>query len=339
MGFLNDIFNTGGEFFGAPIKGFARGISERVESVPNVVKAPQLQGNPFTDRYREIAGQLLNQGQSLDANAGHGNQLQPRAQQQDFGDYLISQAKGQGPSVSGALLNQGLDHQLANNYALATSAKGNLNPALAHRMALQQNASASQNTAQQAAIARMQEMQAAQGLASQNLAATRQQDIQNSGLYGSLGLNYANLARQYENSGLVAAQSNQNAEAGANKLNTEIATGNVKQQNEMIGGAINGAGGAAMTAALAYKGGVVPGKANVDHDSPVNDTVPVMTSPGEIIIPNSHSKNSQKAKAFIDEIMSKRKPSSVRTGFSEVLQAQRMLNSKINALQKKLGKK
>ena len=54
---------------------------------------------------------------------------------------------------------------------------------------------------------------------------------------------------------------------------------------------------------LRSQGGPVPGQAVVDGDSPKNDNVHVMLSPGEIVIPRSASKSKKKAKKFIDNMV------------------------------------
>ena len=52
-----------------------------------------------------------------------------------------------------------------------------------------------------------------------------------------------------------------------------------------------------------YKdGGHVPGKANVPGDSPKNDTVKAVLSPGEIVIPRSHAISKDLAKAYLDHL-------------------------------------
>lgn len=57
---------------------------------------------------------------------------------------------------------------------------------------------------------------------------------------------------------------------------------------------------------LAAQGGKVPGRAEVDADSPKNDTVPAMLSPGEIVIPRSVvDKGPDAAKRFVKAIMKK----------------------------------
>lgn len=52
-------------------------------------------------------------------------------------------------------------------------------------------------------------------------------------------------------------------------------------------------------------GGYVPGKAEVKGDSPKNDFIEALLSPGEIVIPRTAAKSPEAAKDFIDEIMNK----------------------------------
>lgn len=57
-------------------------------------------------------------------------------------------------------------------------------------------------------------------------------------------------------------------------------------------------------------GGYVPGKATVNGDSPQNDTVPAVVSPGEVVLPRSvvNSKDPQKEAAkFLGAVLAKRK--------------------------------
>lgn len=59
--------------------------------------------------------------------------------------------------------------------------------------------------------------------------------------------------------------------------------------------------------AIASDGGKIDGKAKVQGDSPKNDTVPAMLSPGEIVIPRSKVEDPQAAHRFLDEVMSQNK--------------------------------
>jgi hypothetical protein len=54
-------------------------------------------------------------------------------------------------------------------------------------------------------------------------------------------------------------------------------------------------------------GGKIPGKPEVDGDSLKNDKVHVLVSPGEIVIPRSHSHSIESAVEFLQELMNKKK--------------------------------
>ncbi len=55
-------------------------------------------------------------------------------------------------------------------------------------------------------------------------------------------------------------------------------------------------------AMLAFKGGVVPGEAEVEGDSPVNDKVPLKVSPGEAVIPRSAMEDPKKLDEFVSNL-------------------------------------
>lgn len=50
------------------------------------------------------------------------------------------------------------------------------------------------------------------------------------------------------------------------------------------------------------EGGIIPGEAKVDGDSPENDVVPILASPGEAIIPRSVMKDEKKLKEFVEAL-------------------------------------
>jgi hypothetical protein len=87
--------------------------------------------------------------------------------------------------------------------------------------------------------------------------------------------------------------------------------------------------GAALSA-----GGQVPGRANVDADSPQNDTVPALLSPGEVVIPREALDSVDTAHAFLDKILARKQ---VR-GYGDVLAAQRAVYGKGRYYNDKGGK-
>lgn len=73
------------------------------------------------------------------------------------------------------------------------------------------------------------------------------------------------------------------------------------------------AGGQATTSIMGLSdGGPVPGRPAVFGDSEVNDTVPAMLSPGEIVIPRSHADSPESAASFVRALQSQR--ASTRSG-------------------------
>lgn len=74
-------------------------------------------------------------------------------------------------------------------------------------------------------------------------------------------------------------------------------------------GMMSKAGGSSFISGLFSSGGHVPGKAAAVGDSPANDTVPAMLSPGEVVIPRSimNSKNpAEQAKRFVAALIAKK---------------------------------
>lgn len=79
-----------------------------------------------------------------------------------------------------------------------------------------------------------------------------------------------------------------------------------------------------MLMALLSSGGKVPGIAHEQGDNSNNDTVPAMLSPGEIVIPRSHSGSKEMAKEFVDHIMNQKHVDEPK-GYSKVLDARRKM--------------
>lgn len=74
------------------------------------------------------------------------------------------------------------------------------------------------------------------------------------------------------------------------------------------GSSSSSSSGGGLLGSLFSQGGHVPGQAQAKGDSPTNDTVPAMLSPGEVVIPRSimNSKNpAEQAKKFVQAILAK----------------------------------
>lgn len=224
---------------------------------------------------------------------------------------------GQGPSVANQYVANAQQASLAQALAQANSARGGINPAMAYRNALNAAAQGSQQAVQQGAMMRAQE-----GIAGQQLA----QNYAQMGLQGDLANQGAYNQMQGINAGI--ATSNLGAQ-------TSFGTQGMKQGGDMMQGIISGAGAAAsggatagayaggkvtLGDALMQRGGTVPGQANVAGDSPKNDTVHAMLSPGEIVIPRTLAEDPERAKKFIEQLQKEKKP---KASYGNVLAAKR----------------
>jgi hypothetical protein len=139
---------------------------------------------------------------------GQGSNVGFRGYQQNLADLLQAQAQGTAPSISDIMFQQAADRNLRQQLALAAGQRGNL--AGAQRLAQQQAGQFVADTAGEAAAGRLAEQRGAQGLLGQlagqgrgqdidvaranQLAALQQQQINQAGSLGSLGIQ-ADLAR------------------------------------------------------------------------------------------------------------------------------------------------
>jgi hypothetical protein len=239
-------------------------------------------GNPYDQSY--LLQQIGNQGQIYGG-------------QQSLAQALQAQVAGQGPNPAQTQYLGNVNNNIANAQGLISSQRG-LNPALAARMGVNAASQANQQAALGSALLQQQ----------QQLGAT--QNLGN--LYGQM--QQGNLGYQ----GLY----NQGA-LGSQQINAGIATGNTNRNAQLIGGVLNAAGGAASAAAggAAHGGYVTGGKVNAPGDSPSNDTVHTMLSPGEIVIPRSKAHDPEKAKEFIDHLLKDENKDD--SGYGEVLKARR----------------
>jgi hypothetical protein len=219
--------------------------------------------------------------------------------QQSLAQALQAQMMGQGPNPAQTQYQMNVGNNIANAQGLIASQRG-LNPALAARMGA--NAASKANQEASLGSALMQQQQ--QIAATQNLG----------GLYGQM--QQGNLGYQ----GLY-----NDANIGVSKLNQATAAGNANTAGQITGGLMNAVGGAAGKAVGAAHGGFIGGNAKVQGDSPQNDTVPAMLSPGEIVIPRSKAADPDKAKEFIDHLLKKEKGSKIE--YKDVLSARKKKKS------------
>lgn len=272
------------------------------------------------------------------------NQIRP--QQQQFAQQLANQATGQGPSIADAQLKAVMDRNLSQQIAAAKANRA-VNPALLNRQVVQQTGQLQAQGAQQSAIDRMQEQRSAQATFANYLAQQRQGAIgymgggnQALGIQASSG--QADRARQDSiNSGLLNAGASYFAQGGGSGGSSggsgTTSSGNyTKPNNDMFGGE---------TFLPAAGGGIVPGKADVHGDSVLNDKVPALLSPEEVVVPKTVVQKGGKAAAeFVEQV--KKQNISIgdnnpqpAAGFGAILAAQAHLDKRMQELEKKYGKK
>lgn len=258
---------------------------------------------------------------ALQKQGGLANQSNVFNQMQGLAGQLGQQAMGQGPNPALAQLANTTGQNIASQASLMAGQRGvGANPGLAARNIGQMGAAQQQQAAgQAAALGAQQQLAAQQALQNQqamlgNLAT--QQVGQRAGALGQLG----NLA--LGNQGQLL-----NMQANINKANAAQNQLSQQQGGGLLGGLMSGAGAAlgmpfaqggevpqsmglssgVMDYVKSMKaGGMVPGKAVVNGDSPKNDKVPAMLSPGEIVIPRSKVNDPEKAKKFVEAILAKK---------------------------------
>lgn len=239
--------------------------------------------------------------------------LDVQKQQQALASVLRDQMAGKGPNAAQAQYKQNLDQVAAQQAGAIASQKG-ISPALAARLIANQGAQAQMQGAGQAATLQAQ----------QQLAAQQQLQAQQAQMAGQ-ALNYNQLIQGASTQGHLGAQG----------INAGIASQNTQAANQFTMGGLQGGasalglsafGGGKYDGGQVYSlgsalmnGGAVPGKAKVNADSPKNDTVHAMLSPGEIVIPRSLADNPERAKKFIEELLK----SGDKPSYGKVLEAKR----------------
>lgn len=247
------------------------------------------------------------------------NALAPAGQQglgaqQQLLTMLQSQAQGGGPNPALDQLNNTTGQNIANQGALQASQRGvGQNAGMLARQVAQQGGNIQQQAVGQAALQRAQQTLAAQQLLGQQ--ANQQVGQQAQGL-GQLQASQQGLTGQVggmlgQQNSTNAGTASSNAQSNASFLpnvGTAVA-GAAKMFSK--GGAVSSGPRSAVAQYLcmggdAYKsGGRVAGKAMVAGDSPKNDNVPAMLSPGEIVVPRSHAQDPDKAAAFAKAVAMK----------------------------------
>lgn len=266
------------------------GVGNAVGSIFGSVGGGVAQGAGATNQY-QIQNPYAQQQLQEELN----QQSQIYGQQQTLAQALQQQMAGGGPNPAQTQFLGNQNSNIANAQGLIASQRG-LNPALAARMGANAAAQGNQQAAMGSALLQQQ----------QQLGATA--NLGN--LYGQM--QQGNLAQQ----GLY----NQ-ASSGSQQGNANIAGQNAQVRGQLAGGLLQAGGGVGSALAGASHGGKIMGDASVEGDSPKNDTVHTMLSPGEIVVPRSMAHDPEKAKEFIDHLLKNEKKSD--GDYGEVLKARR----------------
>lgn len=305
----------------------------------------QAQGQGFTPNNNLVDNSLSNQ---------------TRGQNEQYITALQNMMSGQGPSLANTQLQAATDLNNRQAAGQIASIRG-MNPATAARLILQNRAANDQTAANQSAQTRIQEQQMAMGQMGSTLANQRALDINQAQGNTAAGINTINANANMLGTagGLQDAQNNSRIsnDLGSEGINANIALSNTQGKNNILGGLIGAGGsigamaampgtaaagagagggagagvGAALGALAASKGGEIPGKAKVEGDSPKNDTVPAILSPGEIVLPRSVSKDPEAAKKFVEAI---RQKNAKATSYGKVLEAHRNIATRLAHLER-----
>lgn len=275
-------------------------------------------------------------GGSMDQPKVNTSSFRPGSGEKALVQNLLARQRGEGESVAETQNRMMLNQANANAMGLAAAQRG-IAPGLAARIAAQTQGQQSMQANQAGTLARAQEQQGIDQLLASIYSSQR----------GSAG---------------QAAQMQANAEAASRQQ-----TLGLMQGIGQAGMAYMGAGGGKTSAPSApatpapttssysggylgnyqltpglYDGGKVPGDAPVKGNHPKNDIVDAKLSPGEIVIPRTHAKDPDKAKAFVESILSKGKESkSSESGddaMKKLLKSQQEMMKRLKSLEKSLGK-
>lgn len=231
---------------------------------------------------------------------------------------LSQQAMGQGPSLAEAQLKSATNRNLAQQLAAAASMRGR-NPAATQRQVLNMQGDAGRQLAEQSSVARLQEQQQAmsQLAQQQQMADSLQQNSTQQGFAAAVAPKQSMQA--FEQTRFAADNAARQAEAQRQAQQQAAILGTI---GTIGGAAIGGPAGAKAGGSIggsfaaqgsvpqsgpgphimASEGGEVPGKPAVKGNSPKNDFMHALVSPGEIIIPRSHASSPKKASAFVEQL-------------------------------------
>lgn len=295
------------------------GVNELLTDDPEKAKLI----DPITGE--ELAADRTASVGALGQQAGFANQLQGAGQQgvgaqQSLLAALQLQAAGGGPNPAAQALANATGANVANQAALMAGQRGaGANAGLVGRNAAMQGAAIQQQAAGQGALMQQQQQLNAQGLLAQ-------QANQQVGQQGQAIGNLNTAAQGLQGLGLNAAANRNSAEnAAVGSVNSAMSDSNAegaKAAADVMRGGLGAAGNMVVQGqidaanqnktvdmtqsktgvpfARLAKGGEVAGDESKlkpgDHED--NDIVPVLLSPGEIVIPRSYASDPKAAAAF-----------------------------------------
>ncbi len=267
---------------------------------------------------------------------------QARAEMMDFVGALKEQAAGRGPSAAQDQLTSATDANIRQAMALGQSQRGVGYQAGIKGM-LSNQARTQQESALQSSFLRNQERMQAQNQLGGILGQMRGGDISQQGSAIDLEKVRQNWeVAKLDEAARKRAATNQLVGAGLQTGGALIETGMQGQGKPATPAQpTNPNGPDADGTYRAASGGQIPGTAQAPGDSPRNDTVPAMLSPGEIVLPRTVAQSADapdKAAEFVAAIKAqKSKAPAAKGDYGALVAKQKQLQAQMAKLQAQLA--
>ncbi len=266
---------------------------------------------------------------------------QARAEMMEFVNALKMQAAGKGPSAAQDQLTSATDANIRQAMALGQSQRGTGYQAGVKGI-LANQARTQQESALQSSFLRNQEALQAQNQLGGILGTMRQGDLGQQG-------NSTDVAKLQQNWAVAKLD-----EAGRKRAADHQLLGNMVNAGGGVAAQYSSGGGGRVPAAPsqpAYdpvsppaelaSGGQIPGYAQAPGNSPRNDTVPAMLSPGEIVLPRTVAQSADapdKAAEFVAAIKAQKSKTTAPKGdYGALVAKQRQLQAQMAKIQAQLA--
>jgi hypothetical protein len=296
-----------GAALGAGIGGSIGGLFDNMGGGEDPRFSPQGQAN------QQLADEAWRQRQFL-ASQGEN--------QTAFANQLAERAMGKAPSLAEAAMRATQDRNLQQQVAAAKSNRS-ANAGLASRTNAMLGAQQNQQTVQASGQAKLAEQIANQQLYADYMG--REKSYLHSVMAAQAGIGTASannsLAQQQRTDGLMGGLLQTGGQLFGSFMGKGGSGGDVGvPQSGGLGSSRHGS--TAMPMQKMSGGGVIPGKALVKGDSPLNDVKPTLLSPGEVVVPRTVVKKGPKAIAsFADALLKSKQPDD--SGYGKVLAAKK----------------